>query len=110
MRKLLAVLVALLFCISGAMAGEHRGKVKSVDAEKGTITITIKGEDKTFKVADDAEFAARNEKATQRLAKQKLKFKGFSRGPVVTLTTEGEGDKEVVKKVQLGRRKKPKDG
>jgi urease beta subunit len=108
LRSLLSA-VALFVFSAGLMAGEYTGKVKSVDAEKGTITITVKGAgDKTFKVARDAKFSGGNKKVAERLAAEGLKCEIFSaeKKPAVTVTTTGEGDKEEATAVKIGGAKK----
>src|SRR5262245_41678763 len=93
-RKIVAAAIALFISVGGVVAAEYKGKVKSVDAEKGTITITINDGDKTLKVAKDAKFTTAKKKQQELLTSQGLKYEGFSKGPQVTLKTEGEGDKE----------------
>ena len=40
---------ALVLCFTGmALADEATGKIKSVDAGKGTVTVTVDGKDVTF--------------------------------------------------------------
>jgi hypothetical protein len=111
-RKSVAT-VALLVFAGGVLAAEHRGRVKSVDATKGTITLTTgrmgMQQDKTFTVAKDAKFTSMNREVADKLATQGLKHETFTRtgrmAAQVTLVTEGEGDKEVVKEVRVGGRR-----
>src|SRR5262245_55173509 len=113
MRKMITAFVALFVLASGLIAGEVRGRVTKVDAEKGTITVSVgRGADAkmtTYKVAKDAKFTQTKDDKEEEI-KDGLKsdvFKaqpraggggggGRGRGGVnVILTTEGEGDKEV---------------
>jgi len=115
-RKFVAA-VALVVFAGGLWAGEHRGRVKSVDAEKGTITLTegMRGDTKdvTYKVAKDAKFTTMNKDLADKLSTEGLKHELFTRtgrqAARVTVVTEGEGDKEVVKEVKVGggRRRQP---
>lgn len=112
MRTLVSAAVALAFCAGSLVAGEYTGKVKGVDAAKNTITITVKGEEKTFKVDKSAKYTG-GKKIAEQLAVEGLKHEVFTRtgkkAPTVTLTTEGEGDKEVVQAIKVGGgKKKPK--
>jgi hypothetical protein len=59
MRRLFgAVVVGVLVCASGLLAQEgiEQGKIKKIDADKKTIVITSKGEDRTILVPEDARF------------------------------------------------------
>jgi len=101
------------------VAAEHRGRVKSVDAEKGTITITTgrmgERKDMTFKLAKDAKFTTMNKEIADKLSTEGLKHDIFTKtgrmAATVTLVTEGEGDKEMVKEVRVGMgRRRPQGG
>lgn len=104
MRRCLLALVALLLSVLPALAAEYKGQVKSVDASKGTITVTIDDKDKTFNVANDVKVMAGKKEL-----KKKLQAKPFDKTPKVTLVTDGEGDKEVVKEIRLEEKKKKTD-
>jgi opacity protein-like surface antigen len=86
-----------------AQAEEVKGKVKSVDAEKSTITVTVGEADRTLEVAKDA-------KVTHRVGKSEKKAKSedlpgglgaLKAGTEVTLTTEKKADKETVTEVKV---------
>ena len=108
---------ALLLCGVTLMAKEYTDAVvKSVDADKGTITITIKDGDKdkdvTLKVDKDAKITRKNKQGEDTDVKDGLKNeKAFGKGksgefPTVTITTEGEGDKEIAKTIKFVAKKK----
>jgi hypothetical protein len=99
-RSLSAMALLLLFGLT-LLAAEYKGKVKSVDRDKNTITITVDDKDMTFNVSDDAR-VIRGEKEV----KKKLKAKVFDNNPSVTLTTDGEGEKEVVKEIKIAKKDK----
>jgi hypothetical protein len=100
MLRSLAALCSLLLLALVVWSAEYKGKVKSVDPDKNTITVTIDDKDRTFNVSDDV-------KVTQgdKEKKKKLKAKVFADSPNVTLVTDGEGDKEVVKEIKIGKKK-----
>jgi len=103
-RKLFAAVLALVVFVGVSMAAEIKGKVKSVDAEKNTITVTVKDKDVTVKCTDKTKFETKNKEVAEKLATEKLKCAAcFGKpGANVTITTEGEGDKEVATVVTVG--------
>jgi hypothetical protein len=96
MLRSLAALCCLLLCALVVWAAEYKGKVKSVDPDKNTITVTIDDKDKTFTVGDDAKITRGDQEV-----KKRLKAGFWKNSPGVTILTEGEGDKEVVKGVKV---------
>jgi hypothetical protein len=108
LRSLVCAAFALVVCAVAVLAGEYRGKVKSVDPDKSTITVTIDDKDKTFKVTDDTKIV-RGKGDKSKEVKDGLKNeKAWSKNPNVIITTEGEGTKEKVKEIRItgGKRKK----
>jgi hypothetical protein len=108
LRSLVCAAFALVVCAVAVLAGEYRGKVKSVDPDKSTITVTIDDKDKTFKVTDDTKIV-RGKGDKSKEVKDGLKNeKAWSKNPNVIITTEGEGAKEKVKEIRItgGKRKK----
>ena len=103
LRSFACAAFALILSAVVVLAAEYKNaKVKSVDADKHTITVTIDDKDKTFTVAKDDFKVMRGEKEM----KGGLKAKAFSekaieRGLTVTLITDGEGAKETVKEIRL---------
>src|SRR5262245_230617 len=114
-RKSIAAAVALFLCVGSLFAGEHQGRVKSVDTTKGTITITVgrrpDTKEMTFTIPKDAKFTTRNKDLAEKLTTEGLKNEVFTKtgrqAARVTIITEGEGEKETVKeiKVSTGRRR-----
>lgn len=80
-RKFGLALAAFLFSVGGLLAAEVKGKVKSVDADKGVLTVTIAtsagDKDHEFKVGDDAKVVTAKGKAIP----DRLKDSHFKAGP-----------------------------
>lgn len=106
--------VALMgLVVGGIIAGEYKGRVKSIDTDAKKITIDTKDGEKTFKYTGDSKIVGGKgemtfEKLGEFMAKAKEKGKdggekGKGRGGFgVTVITEGDGDKETVKEVKMG--------
>jgi hypothetical protein len=105
LRSLVCAAFALVVCAVAVLAGEYKGKVKSVDPDKNTITVTVGDDDKTFKVTDDTKIV--RGKDGDKEVKDGLKSKIWSKNPNVIVTTEGEGAKGKVKEIRIvGKKKK----
>lgn len=107
-RKLMAVVLGFLLTLAVSVADEVKGKVKSVDSDKGTITLTVGDKDQVITVAKTAEIFSLG-KAKKGQAAPKLAvpggLSGLQVGSEVTLTT----DKDTATTVQvLGAAKKKK--
>jgi hypothetical protein len=100
MTRLATAAAIVLFLSAGALgAAEVKGKLTSVDADKGTLTITVDGKDRDFTVPKDAEITVQDIRAYK--SKEGLKDKAFVKGRMVVVTTEKKDDKEVVTKVAI---------
>ena len=95
-RTFAAALCALAVCSGSLLAEEIKGKVKSVDADKGTITVTVDGKDHTL-MAKDAKFSAASGKALA----DGLKDKHLKAGADVVITCEKKDGKEICSEVKL---------
>src|SRR5262245_6159725 len=105
-RKLFALAVAVCFFAGSLSAAEVKGKLVKVEGDKITVLVGAtkkeKGEEKVFTVVKDAKAVAvkgkknatTEEDLTDGLKNDAFKI-GDKGGPNVTLTTEGEGTKEV---------------
>ncbi|HZY88902.1 MAG TPA: hypothetical protein VFE78_29020 [Gemmataceae bacterium] len=110
LRSLVCAAFALVICAVAVLAGEYKGKVKSVDPDKNTITVTVGDDDKTFKVTDDTKIVRGKGDKTKDVKDGLKNEKAWGRKPNVTITTEGEGKKEKVKEIRItGGGKKKKD-
>lgn len=103
LRNLVCTLTVGLVCLGMLQADEIKGKVKSNDAEKSTVTVTVADKDQTVDVAKDAKIT--------RLVGKKLKkaqpedvpggLTGLTAGADVTITTEKKDGKDVATAIRL---------
>lgn len=93
-RTIVCTVLALLVGATVALAEEVKGKVKNVDADKNTITVTTAdGKDHDFKIGTDTKVLA----ASGKELADRLKDKHIKAGTEVVITT----DKDQVKEVKL---------
>jgi len=87
--------VVAVTLLAGGVQAETRvkGIIKSVDADKGLVTVTIKKKDQEFKVTDDTKLTAAPE---GKRIKERLKSPLFKAGTEVAVTTDTKDGKEVV--------------
>jgi Cu/Ag efflux protein CusF len=90
--------VALLATALLAQDAIQRGKIKKVDAEKGTVTITVDGKDQDFLVTEDTRLAD----ASGKDVAQRLQDKAFKEGAEVAFRAEEKGGKKVLVGLKLG--------
>ena len=111
LRTIACGVFALLIGTGGVLAAEVKGKVKKVDADKNTVTVTADDKDTSYDVAKDAKVVkvvGKGKKATTEAVTEGLK--GVTTGSEVTLTTSKKDDKEVVTNVKIeGAKKKKKN-
>jgi hypothetical protein len=103
-RKLLCTLVAVALFAGVAGAEVLKGKVKSVDEKK--ITVTVDEKDKTFDLTKDVKVTTVGKKA--KVMDLPGGISAVKVGDEVTLTTEKKGEKEVVVEVVAPAGKKKK--
>jgi hypothetical protein len=104
LRTLVSSLVALLVLSGGLLAEEIKGKIKSVDADKSVLTVTVDGKDKEFKIGEGTKIL----NPAGKEAKNGLKNPNLKEGTDVTITCEKKDGKEVVTEVKFAPRKKNK--
>lgn len=94
LRKLTAVL-ALVLAVACVSAKEYMGTITKVDTVKKTMTVKVGDEEKTFSYSDKTVITGRkgNSMTPEQVSKQIEK----GRQPNVTLTTEEQDGKEVIK-------------
>jgi Cu/Ag efflux protein CusF len=103
MRPMIVGLCALLVLVGVALADEVKGKVKSVDAAKRSITLQVDEKERTYAGTDDLKVVTS--------MKGKIKdvpggLGGIKAGDVVTLTIVKKDDKLVITQVLLDTPKK----
>jgi hypothetical protein len=104
LRSFVCSLFALVILAGGVLADEVKGKLKSVDADKGVITVTVDGADKEFKIGEGAKVL----NPAGKEAKGGLKNPNLKEGAEVTLTTDKKGGKDVVTEIKWAAKKKNK--
>jgi Cu/Ag efflux protein CusF len=102
LRRFLCAAFALVLCVGVTLAEEVKGKIKSVDADKGTMTVTVDGKDQEYKIGTDTKLL----NAQGKDLKDGIKNARLKEGQAVTLTTEKKDGKDVVTEVKLGGGKK----
>ena len=112
LRQLALTSIALFISTCALRADTIPGKVKSVDAEKNTITLTVGDKDQTLSVPKDTKIftlVGKGKKAQPQDVTDGLK--GVKEGQSVVVTTEKKDDKDVVTqiKVEPEPKKKKKD-
>jgi hypothetical protein len=112
-RTLFSALFALLIAAGGSWAEEIKGKVKSVDASKSTITVTVNDKDRTLTVAKDAKVFQLVGKKLKKAQPQDVPggLAGLEAGKEVTVTTDKKDGQDVVTQIKVEglAKKKKKD-
>ena len=105
MRLLTLALVASVIALgSGRLsAGEIKGKVKSIDADKGTIILTVGDADRALNVAGDAKVTGFFGKKLKKAVSQDVPggLRGVKAGEEVTVTIDEKDGKVVATRVKL---------
>jgi hypothetical protein len=102
LRLLPTTVVVLLLAAGGLHAAEVKGKIKSVDAEKAIVTVTVDEKDQDFMIPAAAKITILDA-VSVREAKDGLKDPVFKmvKGALATITTEQKDGKEVVTKMEV---------
>jgi len=97
-RKVFGALVVLLLCVGFTFAEDVKGKVKKIDFDKGTITVTVGDKDMDYAVPKDAKVLDADGKAVE----GGLKGSPFKNpGAEVTITTEKKDNKDTVTAIKV---------
>ena len=105
LRTLVGVVVALLIVVGGLVAAEVKGKVKSYEGEK--LTVTVDGKDTTYLVTADTKVLSGKD---GKPAKDREKaLKGVKAGAEVVLEVSKKDGKDVVTELTVKGGKKKKD-
>ena len=101
LRTLGLALAIVLIGTSAVAADTVAGKVKSIDTDKNTITVTVDGADQTFAVEKESKVwqPGKNKKAPAQDVAGGLG--GLKEGQPVVLTTTKKDDKDVVTEIKL---------
>jgi hypothetical protein len=91
LRKFLCAAFVCLLSVGFALADDVKGKVKSVDPDKSTITVTVDDKDQTLPVSKDVKLS---------LGKKVKELKDIKVGADVVLTTSKQDDKDVVTEIK----------
>ena len=108
--KVFGSLAVLVACIAIASADDIKGKVKSTDTDKNTITVTVDDKDQTFNVKDAKIYTTGKKKKNTPAPEIALTLGAVKTDSQVTVTTEKKDGKDVVTavKVEGGKKKKKK--
>jgi hypothetical protein len=99
-RPLGGSLLVFLVWAAGVPAAEVRGKLKSVDAAKGVITLTVGDKERAFTVTKDTDMLVQDIRPYK--PKDRLKDPVFKRkGLQVVVTTKKKDGKEVAAKIVI---------
>ena len=104
-KSFAAVAVLVVGAWAGqARAGEVVGKVKSVDAEKGTVTVEVDSAEKVYLVSSDARVVGTIGKKVKKATTETVPggLRGVKEGVDVTLSTEARDGKDVVVGIKVG--------
>jgi Cu/Ag efflux protein CusF len=95
----LALASVLVLSVGLVMAAEksEKGKIKKVDADKNTITVTIGDKDKTFEIGKDVKFVD----AKGESLKDGIKNTALKEGTEVEVTCDVKDDKATCTKIAL---------
>ena len=106
-RRVVVAVAVLFFFTALAVAAEIKGKVSKVDAENNKITITVDDKDQEFSITKDTKIiGSKGGEVKNGLKSKAFSEKALKRGITATITTEKQGDKEVVKELKISGGKK----
>jgi hypothetical protein len=106
MRKLICGVCALLLCVGVMIADEIKGKVKSIDESK--VTVTVGDKDQSYDITADTKIVRGDKDVKDRKKAIDGVSKAVENGksPEVTLTVEKKDGKDVLTQIKLGGGKK----
>ncbi len=112
-RRLFAAACVLALAVAFVQGDEVKGKVKKVDSDKNTVTLTVDDKDQTFDTTKDTKVVALYGKKLKKAQQQDVPggLGAVKEGTAVTLTTEKKDSKDVViqlklDELQTGKKKK----
>ena len=104
-QRLLFAFLGTALLAGSLPAADVGARIKAVDPAKGTVTVTVNGQDRTLTVAKDVKVLDKQGKELP----EGLKAKGLQ-GADVTLTVEKDGNQFAVKAIRLGAAQRPDVG
>lgn len=99
LRTFVCAVAALLLCVGVGLAAELKGKIKSVDAHK--LTVTVDGKDHVIQIAKETKLLSPKGEAL----KDGLKNPHLKEGTDVVIQCEKKDGKEVASEVKLAAKK-----
>ena len=100
-RVVVCAVAALLISAGGLLADEIKGKIKSIDTTKQTVTVTTAdAKDHVITVGKDTQFLA----ADGKQLKEGLKDKQFTEGANVIVKCETKEGKQTCTSIQLAKK------
>ncbi|NBO90797.1 MAG: hypothetical protein EBV06_00545 [Planctomycetia bacterium] len=113
MQRFIKATLACLVLVGFLAAGEYTGLVTAVTKDTVTVLVKKKGEkkaeEKVLKHKGPKILKGKDELKVEDVTKAIEESKGKVKGVAAKLTTEGEGDAEIVVKIEVGGGKKKKD-
>jgi len=97
LRTIVCAGIALVLCVGVALADEVKGKIKSVDPDKRTITVTADGKDQVIQIGKETKLLGSKGTAL----KEGLKDKHLKEGAEVIVQCEKKDGKAVASEVKL---------
>jgi hypothetical protein len=109
-RRVACALVALFVSVACISAADYTGKVTTINAKKGNITITYKDGDKEVKKDFEITFMSTVINREGMELKGKKRLASILKDDSVTITTEkkkfGDTEREIVTKVKVNKAEK----
>lgn len=98
LRKFVVAVCAVVLCVGVALAAELKGKIKSVDADKNTVTVVVDGKEMKLDITPDTKLLSPKDKAL------KEGIKSLKADQEVTITCEKKEGKEVCTQIKLAKK------
>jgi len=97
-RSIVGAAVVVLCCIGVVLGDEAKGKIKSIDPDKGVVVVTTNGKDETYR-------ASRGTKVFDPEGKElELNDKSLKAGVDVTLTYSKKGKLLALEEIKLNKK------
>ena len=97
-RSIVGAVVVALFCIGIVLGDEAKGKVKSIDPDKGIVVITANGKDETYRASRGTKVFGPDGKELE------LNDKALKAGVDVTITFSKKGKLLALEEIKLDKK------